>query len=251
MGAAGLAPANSLEAIEAGIHAGVDLIEVDVWRAADGHLVLAHFNWLAPEEAELYGALARPRSWIRTGRTWRNWPRITQNTLDDLRKLPVPVATLDDALDLMRGRALPYLDIRSDGIAEKLCALLRAGAPDGALIGAGPQRSFAAELAIMPSLVATSGVALPLFSRAISPKTLAALARAAMRRARRMGSTGLSVQHPLARPAFLDACREEGFFVFAWTVDDPAVMHRLASLGVDGITTNRPDLLVETLAALR
>lgn len=247
MGAAGLAPANSPAAIEAGLRAGIDLVELDVWRTADDHLVLSHFNWLAPEEAELAGALARPRGWVRTARSWRHWPRITQNTLAELQTLPIPVTTLAEALDLMRGRAVPYLDLRSNGIAEQLCKQLRQAAPDGALLSAGPQRSFAPERTLMPSLVGTSGVALPLLARALSDTALAALARAAITRARRNKATGLSVQYQLAQPAFLETCRTHGFFVIAWTVDNPMVMRRLARLGVEGITTNRPDLLATIL----
>lgn len=41
-GAAGLAPENSLEAIKAGIKAGVDAIEFDIRCTADGELVLSH-----------------------------------------------------------------------------------------------------------------------------------------------------------------------------------------------------------------
>jgi glycerophosphoryl diester phosphodiesterase len=95
----------------------------------------------------------------------------------------------------------------------------------------------------MPELVAVSGMAVPLLGRALAPGTLAALARSSIRRARRNGATGLAVGYPLVRPALLEVCRAEGFFVFAWTVDDPDVMRRLAALGVDGITTNRPDHL--------
>ena len=251
MGAAGLAPANSAAAIEAALGTGVDAVEVDVWRTTDGHLVLAHFNWLAPEEAELSGALIRPRGWLRTARTWRMWPRITQCTLEDLRRLPVPLCTLEAALDQIRGRAIPYLDLRTQGNEEHLCALLRTYAPDGAMLSAGPHRSFAPERKLMPSLVATSGVALPLFDRAISDKSLAGLTRFAIRRARHMGAQGLSVEYHLVKPALMDVCRAEGFFVFAWTVDDPVVMQDLVSFGVDGITTNRPDVLAQCLAARR
>jgi glycerophosphoryl diester phosphodiesterase len=248
MGAAGLAPANSASAIEAGIAAGVDIVEVDVWRTADGHFVLAHFNWLAPDEAELSGALARPRGWLRTARTWRMWPRITQCTLEDLGRLPVPLCRLEAALDRLRGRAIPYLDLRTEGNEAHLCEMLRERAPDGAILSAGPHRSFVPERRIMPALVGTSGMVLPLFDRAISEKSLATLTRFAIRRARNMGARGLSVEYHLARPALLEACRREGFFVFAWTVDDPVVMRGLIALGVDGITTNRPDLLAQCLA---
>jgi glycerophosphoryl diester phosphodiesterase len=251
MGAAGLAPANSAAAIEAALGVGVDVVEMDVWRTTDGHLVLAHFNWLAPEEAELSGSLARPRGWLRTARTWRMWPRITQCTLEDLGRLPVPLCTLEEALDLLRGRAIPYLDLRTQGNEAHLCDLLRKYAHDGALLSAGPQRSFAPERRIMPELVATSGAALPLFARAISEKSLAGLARLAVRRARNMGAQGLSVEYHLVRPALLDVCRSEGFFVIAWTVDDPVVMRNLIALGVDGITTNRPDILAQCLEARR
>jgi glycerophosphoryl diester phosphodiesterase len=41
--------------------------------------------------------------------------------------------------------------------------------------------------------------------------------------------------------------KERGYRVNAWTVDEPAEMKRLIALGVDGIITNRPDVLREIL----
>jgi glycerophosphoryl diester phosphodiesterase len=38
-----------------------------------------------------------------------------------------------------------------------------------------------------------------------------------------------------------------GMAVHAWTVDDPDDMRRLLHLGVDGIVTDRPDLLKAVL----
>jgi glycerophosphoryl diester phosphodiesterase len=45
----------------------------------------------------------------------------------------------------------------------------------------------------------------------------------------------------------VDAAHAAGLEVITWTVDDPARMLELASMGVDTIITNRPDLAVRTL----
>ena len=48
------------------------------------------------------------------------------------------------------------------------------------------------------------------------------------------------------RPADgIAAFRSKGMRVVPWTVNDPSAMERLIELGVDGIITDRPDLLIE------
>ena len=52
--------------------------------------------------------------------------------------------------------------------------------------------------------------------------------------------------HPekhLISQEYVDWARERGYRVNVWTVDEPAEMERLIALGVDGIITNRPDVL--------
>ncbi len=46
---------------------------------------------------------------------------------------------------------------------------------------------------------------------------------------------------------FLRAARRRGLQVHVWTVDEPEEMQRLAALGVDGLMSDRPDVLFEVL----
>ena len=56
--------------------------------------------------------------------------------------------------------------------------------------------------------------------------------------------------HPekrLVTQKYMRWARERSYRVNAWTVDEPAEMKRLITLGVDGVITNRPDVLREIL----
>jgi glycerophosphoryl diester phosphodiesterase len=61
---------------------------------------------------------------------------------------------------------------------------------------------------------------------------------------------GISVQLPLSyfgidvlTPALLAAAHQMNLRVDVWTVNDEAVMRDLIDMGVDGVITDRPDLL--------
>lgn len=51
-------------------------------------------------------------------------------------------------------------------------------------------------------------------------------------------------------PGFLRAAHRRNIPVHVWTVDDPGTMRRLLEMGVDGIQTDRPDLLAPILTEM-
>ena len=87
-GARGHAPENTLQAIEAGIRAGADLVELDIQRTKDGGLVAMHDK--------------------RVDRTTNGTGYVTGMTLEELRRLNAGegerIPTLDEDLTCASGR---------------------------------------------------------------------------------------------------------------------------------------------------
>jgi len=55
---------------------------------------------------------------------------------------------------------------------------------------------------------------------------------------------------PILTPRFLHEAHRRNLPVHVWTVDDPLTMRRLLSWGVDGVQTDRPDLLAPILSEM-
>ena len=62
-----------------------------------------------------------------------------------------------------------------------------------------------------------------------------------------MRSGGLEI----VTPSFVRQMHRRGVAVQVWTINDPAEMRRLLMMGIDGIDTDRPDLLRAVLAELQ
>ena len=57
------------------------------------------------------------------------------------------------------------------------------------------------------------------------------------------------LHHWVVSPAAVERAHRCGAAVFAWTVDDPAVLHRVVQAGVDGVVTNDPRIFGDTLSS--
>ena len=55
-----------------------------------------------------------------------------------------------------------------------------------------------------------------------------------------VGASAMHPEHVLCDAATVAAWRRAGYAVNVWTVDDPAVLRRLAAWGVDGVFANDP-----------
>ena len=238
-GAPAQARENSLDGFVLAMALGADMVETDLRLSLDGAIVLAHDDRLV-----LPGERGRPRPVVSIART----------PLAVLRRLADDVPILDEALALRHhGAPLAFnLDLKVSRLADGLVRSLRRADRHGGIVLTGnAPRTFASVRSAEPWVQAALTRSARYRNAPARRSTFSVLiARGPqlgprlVHAARAAGVTALTLEQTLATPETVHACHQAGLRVLVWTVDDPVRMHALRAAGVDGITTNRIDLLV-------
>jgi glycerophosphoryl diester phosphodiesterase len=245
-GGSALAPENTLVAFEKGLSYGADALELDVHPTRDGEIVVFHDDTL--------------------DRTTDGSGRVSGFTLDDLRQFDagyrftpdagatypfrgqgVMIPTLAEVYDRF-STARVNIEIKEDlsGVEEQLWRDIQAAhAEDRSLVAcflAAPLLRFRT---VSQGRVATSG-SMP----EIRAFVLAAYAR--VTRLLRPAYDALQVPEAyrgisVVTPTTVRAAHQLGLAVHVWTVDDRASMERLLGYGVDGLMSDQPDILAQSL----
>lgn len=214
-GAAGVLPENTLKGFEYAIGLGVDMVECDVHLTFDQQLVVMHDEMV--------------------DRTTNGAGPIAQFSLDAIRRLDAgdgqPVPTLDEVLECV------------DGKVHLLCELKGAGT-EAAAVQAVRERNMEGQVTFtcfhMDRLESVRRLGDELQLGAILPDpTPEQIARAVACGARGVGVhyRNLCLRHvAMVHDARLD--------LRAWNPDTAAEQQAMIGLGVDGVSTNRPDLLM-------
>jgi glycerophosphoryl diester phosphodiesterase len=222
----GHAPENTLAGIEAALRLGADAIEIDVHCTADGIPVLIHDDTV--------------------DRTTDGKGNVHDMTLDAVRALDagarqfVPqfhgerVPLLADVIDLTKGKALLQIEIKQEGIEERIIDVVR----DRDAIASCESHSF------FPGVVERM--------RALEPRMAAALLSGGDRVvdweeffsfALSLGAQGVSVHGTRATPERVRQGQRRSLTFMVWTVDEERHIRRVLKAGVDGICSNFPDVV--------
>jgi len=241
-GASGHAPANSLRSIKLALELGVDMVEFDLRPCRDA-LVLVHDDSL-----EHYG---QPGGLV------------SQSTLPELQALSdesdLRIARFEEALQLIKGKALVNIDLKAEGYEEPVVERVRSLGMSGEVMYSSLIPSSLARLRQLEP-VAFTAISFPEDKGNASAhaylKPVVELALTWMRltlpgRILQMMSTAQAnsamLYHRVISPQLIETVQAAGGRLFAWTVDDPGRMQELREMGVNGVTTNYPDLLRKTL----
>jgi glycerophosphoryl diester phosphodiesterase len=226
-GAAGRAPENTPASVAAALEDGADIVEIDVQETSDGEVIVVH-------DADL----------MRVG---GNPTKIWDGSFDELRAIDVGawygaeftgqrVPTLEEVLELCRGRAKVNIELKDYGHGQRL----------EERVAEIVERVGAADQVILMSLSAT----MVRNMKALRPDwTVGLLTAKAVGDLTRADADFLAIHTGIAQPGFIRRAHRTGKEVYVWTVNDRINMSRMLSRGVDGIITDHPAQARQVLVA--
>ncbi|HEX5550136.1 MAG TPA: glycerophosphodiester phosphodiesterase family protein [Nitrospira sp.] len=211
-GAAGHAPENTLAAVRQGIDLGVDFVEIDVRRTADGVLVALH-------DATV-------------NRTTNGKGRVDALSLGEVRGLDAGngerIPMVEEVLQMAGGRTGLMLELKVAGLAHLTVQAVQKAQVDTPVIYA----SFLHKELTHVRAVETEAGLMVLFDR---------LPRAPVAYAMQYHPGYVGLRHDRATGRLVDAFHRENVLVWVYTANSLADIMRAISLGVDGVISNFPD----------
>ncbi|MGI6437786.1 MAG: glycerophosphodiester phosphodiesterase [Sphaerochaeta sp.] len=240
-GGALLAPENTLEAFQAGIASGADQLELDIHLSKDDVIIVMHDPTLqrtASQSGAIRDYTAAELKQFNAASVHPGHP-------------PLEIPTLKEVLDLVKDTDLELqIEIKVDkdgngyeGIEERLIALLKEyELIDRSIVISFDFPTLARIQELQPSL--RTGA---LVSRAYMSKIGSKGPKAVAEGIKALQVNYIGINHTYLSPALHQELRNQELGIGAWTVNDEEAMKKIAALGVDFITSDRPDLLVATL----
>ncbi len=241
----GLVPGNTLAHLERMAELGVDVLDIDLHTSSDGVVVLIHDGTVdrtTEGSGEVSSLTLAELQRLDAGYDW---------TTDDgathpFRGQGLRIATLAEVLERFPDWPI-VMEIKQaePSMAQALCDTLRQhGATGRVIVPSSREQALAEFRAVCPEVATAAGTGEVTLSVGLAAVGLAGTLSPAYPVAQvPMESGGI----PVVTAGWVAAMHARGVRVDVWTIDDPDEMRRLIDLGVDGIFTNRPDLLLQIL----
>ena len=230
-------PENTLLAVESAIDIGVDMVEVDVRLTKDGVPVLLHYARLEHTTAG---------SGLVTDHTWEEIRHLDAGVWKGPEFAGERVPSLEEVLDLTRGRVPLNLDFQTSDAVARGVAMVRDAGMTGDVVVSGCRVDCFEIMAAATNEITTllnpdklpAGTDPP--ETKMDPAEALAVVRRGVDAAGALGAAGINLQHSFVDTAVVARAREVGLGVWVWVVDDKARFAELIDMGVTAVTTNRP-----------
>ncbi len=237
-------PENTIAAFEAAIDVKADMIELDICLTHDRVPVVIHDNTL--------------------DRTTNGSGIVQQFSLEELKKLDAgswfspefkgePIPTLQEVLQLSQGRIAVNIEIKPeslespspvDAIEKQVCEMVKGfGMEESVLISSFEHVFFFRMERWLKAQSANLFRFAPLQNTSLSTEFLLGLCH-------RKKAYSFHPAQSLLSKELVHALTSNGFRVLTFTVNDPKRMKQLIEIGVTGIITDEPELMMNMIAEI-
>jgi len=221
-GASDHAPENTMKSFALAASMGADMIELDVHLTRDGVAVVNH-------DADL-AYTTPPKGKI------KNLP------LEEIRSARFhgePIPTLEEAILFCRDKGIEMdIECKDEAAIGEIVRLVRAHGME--------QRTLISDFRIrglitvrrLDTTIRTGYLTAPVIYPLAFPAALAA------------GAYSVNPHKFQVNKVYVELAHRLGLKVFPWTINRTDELRRMINLGVDGIITNRPDLLAKIISSM-
>jgi glycerophosphoryl diester phosphodiesterase len=242
-GGSHLAPENTLAAFRNALTLPIDAIELDVHMSRDGHAIVFHDNTVEKRTNGEGNILDLDFAYLRSLNAAAHfpggWPQLQQ------------VPTLDEVLSLVKSRVQAYIEIKTSkrngvygrypNIVETVISEVRAASMLNQVLIISFDWSVlplvkSLEPQLQTGILVSTDVWDPHAEHAID--TL-------LKQARAFGAEWINMDQKLFTDNILHTAHEQGFKLGLWTVNSLEALRHFATVGVDSLTTDRPDFFAE------
>ena len=212
-GARAYAPENTLASFKKAIEIGVDAVELDVRKTKDNQLVVIH-------DADVK-------------RTTNSEGLVNELTLKEIKSFSADgekIPTLDETLDFLDKKVKVFIELKETGIEEQTLSIVHA-------------KDLEKNVAVI-SFLEEALKKVRESDKDIETGLIYAKHKNPIKAALELKANYLFALYRFTHTANVQKAHENGLKVVVWTINTPEEVEEYAKKGVDGIASDKPDILM-------
>ncbi|MGQ9469479.1 MAG: glycerophosphodiester phosphodiesterase [Nitrososphaerales archaeon] len=213
-GASAYEPENTLRAIKRALELNADMTEVDVRLSKDNHVIVIH------DES--------------VDRTTNRKGYVKNFTLEELKKLDAGkgerIPTLQEVIDAVRKKAILVIEIKVLNIEDSVVKIIEKEGIEKEVVITSFYHPILRRIKELNSKINTGVI---FKCHPVKSAELALNAHA----------NSLFPEHKYISKEMVKEAHKYDLKIYPWTIDDLDRANRLIEMGIDGIVTNKPDIL--------
>ncbi|MCP8314036.1 MAG: glycerophosphodiester phosphodiesterase [archaeon] len=213
-GASAYEPENTLRAIKRALELNANMIEVDVRLSKDNHIIVIHDDSV--------------------DRTTNGKGYVKDLMLEELKKLDAGkgerIPTLQEVINTVRNKAILIIEIKVLNIEDSVVKIIEKEGIEKEVIITSFYHSILRRIKELNSIIRTGVI---FKCHPVKSADLALNAHA----------NSLFPEHKYILKEMVEEVHKHDLEIYPWTIDDLDRANQLIKMGVDGIVTNKPDIL--------